>query len=79
MLEVGDISSDIDPKTLSFCVKMHIEPKTIGPNEQIEATLDTTWTDEPLEIYCALFFSDGTFIMSDVDTTSSGKATCAPK
>jgi hypothetical protein len=57
---------------------MNMELKIIGPNEKIEATYDTTWSSEPLEIYCALFYLDGTFIMPDVDTTGSGKVYCGP-
>lgn len=79
MQKVGAFNDDIDPKTLKFCVDMTTEPVILGPGEKVERIYDTSWsTTEPLESFCALYLLDGTFVMSYVDTTGSGKVYCGP-
>jgi len=75
MLDVGDVSGR-DPKNVEYCNLQAREQVQMGSNQQVDITLNNL--DGKIEVYCALFSLDGTFIMSDVDTTGSGKVTCHP-
>ena len=76
MLRVGDVSGS-DPKNISGCNLDARQQVQFGPNEGVDVTLNNL--DGQIQVYCALFSLDGTLIMSDMDTTGSGKVTCAPK
>jgi hypothetical protein len=73
LLEVGEISGK-DPKTVKYCSLDARQQVNLASNESVVATLNTL--DGSVEVYCAIFKMDGTFIMSDVDTKGSGKVTC---
>lgn len=75
MLRVGDISGS-DPKNISGCNLDARRQVQFGPNEGVDVTLNNL--NGQIQVYCALFSLDGTFIMSDMDTTGSGKVTCHP-
>jgi len=75
MLDVGiDEVSGKDPKTVQWCNVDAREQIKLADNEYMTLTLENL--DGSIQVYCALFSLDGTFIMSDMDTTGSGKVTC---
>lgn len=81
LLQVGNIDANVDPKT----VKLHnVDGCSLSNRQQIKMILNaymemTLWNnDGGVEPYCALFKLDGTFIMSNVDITGSGKVQCGP-
>jgi len=73
---VGDVSGRDPKKVQPGCIIEARQQVQLGPNENIEPTLDNN--NGNIEVYCALFSLDGTFIMSDVDAIGSGKVTCHP-
>ena len=75
MLRVGDVSGS-DPKNISGCNLDARRQVQFGTNEAVDVTLNNL--NGQIQVYCALFSLDGTFIMSDMDTTGSGKVTCHP-
>ena len=75
MLSVGDVSG-VDPKNVNYCHLDAREQIQLASNEHVTITLNNL--DGKIEVYCALFMMDGTFIMSDVDIIGSGKVTCRP-
>jgi hypothetical protein len=75
MLRVKDVSGS-DPKNISGCNLEARQQVQLGLYDSISATLNNL--DGQIQVYCALFSISGIFIMSDMDTTGSGKVTCHP-
>lgn len=75
MLDVSiDEVSGKDPKTVQWCKLDAREQIELALGQYMELTLNNL--DGGIQVYCALFSLDGTFIMSDMDTTGSGKVNC---
>jgi hypothetical protein len=75
MLDVSiDEVSGKDPKTVQWCKLDARKQVELAQNEYMSLTLRNL--DGQIQVYCALFSLDGTFIMSDMDTTGTGKVTC---
>jgi len=75
MLDVSiDEVSGKDPKTVQWCNLDAREQIELALGQYMELTLNNL--DGGIQVYCALFSLDGTFIMSDMDTTGSGKVNC---
>jgi hypothetical protein len=75
MLSVSiDEVSGKDPKTVQWCNLNKRKQVELAQNEYLTITLDNL--NGEIQVYCALFSLDGTFIMSDMDTTGTGKVTC---
>jgi hypothetical protein len=75
MLDVSiDEVSGKDPKTVQWCNLDARKQVELAQDEYMTLTLRNL--DGQIQVYCALFSLDGTFIMSDMDTTGAGKVTC---
>jgi hypothetical protein len=78
MLDVtADQVSGKDPKTVQWCNLDSRKQIQLAENQYMELTLENL--DGDIQVYCSLFSVDGTFIMSDMDTTGTGKVTCPHK
>ena len=75
MLDVSiDEVNGKDPKTIQWCNLDARKQIELAQNEYMSLTLRNL--DGQIQVYCALFSLDGTFIMSDMDITGTGKVTC---
>jgi len=74
-MDVGNITGN--PTGQAGCGLTKRIQMQIGPNQEITVTLSNNTGEE--EVYCSLYSLDGTYIMSDLDTTGSEKAICSPK
>jgi hypothetical protein len=73
--DVGQVDAAVDPKTLPFCRRTEQQQVALSAGQEVTVTQDPLASAER---YCALFTLEGKFIMSDMDTTGSGKVTCHP-
>jgi hypothetical protein len=76
MLDVKEVPSTSDPKTVKYCSLSARQQLEFAPGEGAEITLDTL--NGMIQVYCSLFRMDGAFLMSDMDTVGNGKVVCNP-
>jgi hypothetical protein len=63
-----------DPKTVSGCGQQTREQVYL--DDSIEITVSFNKMVNEVQWYCAIYTLDGQFVMSDIDRTASGNATC---
>lgn len=63
-----------DPKTVEWCNLEARKQIQLAANQYMELKLNNL--DGRIQVYCALFSADGVFIMSNLDTTGTGRVTC---
>jgi len=74
VLSVGKIEGDFTD--VPGCGVQEREQVFLLSNQSLDITFNKHITDR--QNFCMLFKLDGTFVMSDLDTTGSGKVTCEP-
>jgi hypothetical protein len=75
VMMVGKVTGDLTD--VPGCGPKEREQVYLGVNQALTVTFNNHISDR--QNYCALFKLDGTFVMSDMDTTGSGKVTCYVK
>jgi hypothetical protein len=82
LLAAGDFGN-VDPKTITnrpgginICQLLTRQQIELYQGDGVGVHPETP--NNKIEIWCALFSLDGTFIMSDVDAVGSGEAKCFP-
>lgn len=74
IMSIGPLNSD--PESVPGCSRQSREQVYLHINE--EMTFTFTQMVNEIQWYCAIFDLSHTFIMVNMDTTGSGKATCHP-
>jgi hypothetical protein len=74
ILSVSEGEVTGNPAEVPGCVVIRRTQETLMAGQSLEMAMDNQGGS--VQIYCAIFSLDGTFIMADIDTAGSGKVTC---